>query len=844
MEPLTIEGVEVKFPFKPYKSQMQMMSLVIKGLKQKQNCLLESPTGSGKTLALLCAALAWQRKENINHSLNHNGSIFSARAPKIYFGSRTHKQLKQVVNELKETEYKNIKMTLLSSRNHSCVNKERLPPGCLKEGCKELGKRCKYKPKVEKFKDFKSLNTVGLPKVWDLEDLINLGKNVSCCPYYVSRELVEDADIVFCPYNYLIDPNIRQSMMLNLDNEVIILDEGHNIEDKCREAASYTLKNEDLLETINDLEKYTKYNIYRMQDILSLCNKIKSWIETEKNNHNENDDKTEIKSLSGKSFLPVLNDWGVNKEKICKLKHNLQDAIKKDKKEDHRQNTELDKNYDENSEEKENKDADENSEEKDKKICFLSTTSIALLEGIFYVIDILLSLKNRDLDDYKIVLLKTKEYVSPKPKKTKGSVLIHPKKEEKVLIKLHFWCLNAAVTFRNISNSHSVILTSGTLSPTKSFQSELGVPFPIKLEASHVISPSQVYVGCVGCGPTPVDLEAKYDNVCKKEFQNELGKVVRHVCAVAPRGVLCFFTSYSLMKKIVEQWKKTEVWERLSGKKQIFIETSANNKEDFEQLISDYYSAVKQSGALLLAVCRGKISEGIDFSDDNARAVITVGIPFPCQDRQVVFKRQYNDVNTGRGLLSGSEWYKIQAFRAINQALGRCIRHRNDWGALVMVDKRFINKPKQYCSGLSKWIRDKVKPYKDFDTAITSLEDFYNQMKSENSKKKKKIIKTYKVCCRELALEKCNLEFKLITEKFKEKSAKLKACSQIPFAKNTAPLSESNGNLKLDSVFCTEEKIVYQFHSCCDKVVGFQVLNVENFSPDKLIVFAEDLEVV
>ena len=30
------------------------------------------------------------------------------------------------------------------------------------------------------------------------------------------------------------------------------------------------------------------------------------------------------------------------------------------------------------------------------------------------------------------------------------------------------------------------------------------------------------------------------------------------------------------------------------------------------------------TGALFLAVCRGKVSEGLDFSDDNARAVVTV----------------------------------------------------------------------------------------------------------------------------------------------------------------------------------------------------------------------------
>ena len=30
------------------------------------------------------------------------------------------------------------------------------------------------------------------------------------------------------------------------------------------------------------------------------------------------------------------------------------------------------------------------------------------------------------------------------------------------------------------------------------------------------------------------------------------------------------------------------------------------------------------NGALFLAVCRGKVSEGLDFADNNARAVITV----------------------------------------------------------------------------------------------------------------------------------------------------------------------------------------------------------------------------
>lgn len=36
-------------------------------------------------------------------------------------------------------------------------------------------------------------------------------------------------------------------------------------------------------------------------------------------------------------------------------------------------------------------------------------------------------------------------------------------------------------------------------------------------------------------------------------------------------------------------------------------------------------------GAIFFAVCRGKVSEGLDFADNFARAVITVSLGFICE---------------------------------------------------------------------------------------------------------------------------------------------------------------------------------------------------------------------
>ena len=40
--------------------------------------------------------------------------------------------------------------------------------------------------------------------------------------------------------------------------------------------------------------------------------------------------------------------------------------------------------------------------------------------------------------------------------------------------------------------------------------------------------------------------------------------------------------------------------------------------------------------------------------------------------------------------MGGEEWYKQQASRAVNQAVGRVIRHRMDYGAIILCDERLV----------------------------------------------------------------------------------------------------------------------------------------------------------
>ena len=61
-----------------------------------------------------------------------------------------------------------------------------------------------------------------------------MGKKIKCCPYYAVRELRNSAQLIICPYNYLVDPKIRKSMEISLKKQIVVLDEAHNIEDSAR----------------------------------------------------------------------------------------------------------------------------------------------------------------------------------------------------------------------------------------------------------------------------------------------------------------------------------------------------------------------------------------------------------------------------------------------------------------------------------------------------------------------------------------------------------------------------------------------------------------------------------
>lgn len=79
----------------------------------------------------------------------------------------------------------------------------------------------------------------------------------------------------------------------------------------------------------------------------------------------------------------------------------------------------------------------------------------------------------------------------------------------------------------------------------------------------------------------------------------------------------------------------------------------------------------------------------------------SLGIPFPAyKDPKVQAKRNFLDTHRqyrgGPGGLSGNGWFNLQASRAVNQSLGRVIRHSKDFGVMILLDERYFLGRKYY----------------------------------------------------------------------------------------------------------------------------------------------------
>uniref|UniRef100_A0A9J7WYP8 Regulator of telomere elongation helicase 1 n=1 Tax=Cyprinus carpio carpio TaxID=630221 RepID=A0A9J7WYP8_CYPCA len=758
---IKLRGVSVDFPFTPYPCQEDYMNKVIECLQNKVNGVLESPTGTGKTLCLLCSALGW--REHFKDTISARkiaermggAELFPDRAmsswgtaatdgdtptyytdiPKIIYASRTHSQLTQVISELKNTSYRP-KICVLGSREQLCINQEvmRHESNHIKVHmcrAKVSSRSCVFYNNV----DEKSTDKEIMNSILDVEDLVKTGKKqsdvyqivCSCrvCPYYLSRTLKQHADVIFMPYNYLLDPKSRRAHNIELKGAVVIFDEAHNVEKMCEESTSFDLTPYDLISAIEAVDRLLR----EQASDISKADSAEDF-NVESLNSGLKLDITTIAKI--KQVLMDLEssingfEMPANNQGITKPGSFIYELFQT---------------------------AHVNSETKTAVVEAMEQIT-GYLAGSDWLFSVFLSYIYYVCFFILIQLV----FGAEPPEGSKKSQMENSMKEFKVHIHpdtsnfkkkqvtdvwassstkkqgnvLSYWCFSPGFSMQELLRQEvrSIILTSGTLSPLSSFTCEMQIPFPVSLENPHVIQRDQIFVSVIEKGPDGVQLSTAFNRRFVPENMSSMGNTLVNLARVVPHGLLVFFPSYPVMDKTLEFWRANGHADRIENVKPMFVET--RGKGTFTEVIDGYYDKVNDpnsNGGSFFAVCRGKASEGLDFADTYGRGVVITGLPFPPRmDPRVVLKMQYLDEMcknkiSGVKYLSGQEWYRQQASRAVNQAIGRVIRHREDYGAIFLCDHRF--KGTEARNQLPSWVRPYVKIYDGFGTMVRDAAQFF-----------------------------------------------------------------------------------------------------------------------
>lgn len=142
---------------------------------------------------------------------------------------------------------------VVASRDQLCVQESLISlsntektQACNALNKKEDSEKCCFRVNLE-------LKETPTDSILDIEDLDRIGRAEEMCPYYLSKYIRKNADIVFMPYNYILDPMVRGNMDIKLQNAIIILDEGHNVEKMCEDSACTKIDSSKISIAVRDL---------------------------------------------------------------------------------------------------------------------------------------------------------------------------------------------------------------------------------------------------------------------------------------------------------------------------------------------------------------------------------------------------------------------------------------------------------------------------------------------------------------------------------------------------------------------------------------------------------------
>ncbi|KAJ9077405.1 ATP-dependent DNA helicase chl1, variant 3 [Entomophthora muscae] len=651
----------------------------------------------GQVQKLLAQLAEMDKEDQLTASIKDSAFDEEPDLPKIYYVSRTHSQLAQLIQEFgRIPRDARVECITLGSRTNLCLNQS-LQRACkgdselLNERCSELqkqgikaDKRCRYylpseRPLQADFRD------QALAEAADIEDLVKLGHRLGTCAYYGARKSVRPSRIVAAPYNLLLHSSARAASGICLSNQVVIIDEAHNLIESLEASHSPRITLPQIQATNNQLNLYLSRYRSRLlgQNTVYLCQAI-SFL---KHLSCFLGSYTDNKPLQSSQLVHALGLDMLNLLRLAtylrdsRLAHKLHGFVQKEQNDEH------------------------------------SRVHIYSLEGF------LVALARPDSDGSFLV--------------EKGEVI-------------RYVLLNPANPFRTLlEEARAVILIGGTLSPLQDFVDRLCPGFDkrvVTFSCGHVVPPSSLRCFTLSHGLKDPKKELIFSFATRSDptLMDEVGSVIENLSFTIPDGLVCFFASHASLDAFYTRISLNGQLVSLESLKRVFREPQGAAATD--NVLQSYQAWIDRreelkgkpggKGAIILCVVGGRLSEGINFSDAYGRGVIVIGLPFPnLASPDLKLKMEHLDESMPSSTPPPSKmYYENLCMRAVNQSIGRAIRHAKDYAVMVLLDARYGQRQgkKTYADMLPDWIKPSIVHCDNFGQLASQVPKFFKAMREAN----------------------------------------------------------------------------------------------------------------
>ncbi|KAI2617378.1 hypothetical protein GGR54DRAFT_607486 [Hypoxylon sp. NC1633] len=717
-----IDDLPVLFPYpRIYPEQYAYMCDLKKTLDAGGHCVLEMPSGTGKTVSLLSLIVAYQQ-----HYPEHR---------KLIYCSRTMSEIEKALAELKALmqfradelghveEFRGLGLT--SRKNlclHPSVKREKsgaivdarcrsLTAGFVREK-KDKGESvdtCIYHDNL----DLLEPHNLVPNGVWTLDGLLRYGEQHKQCPYFTARRMMQYCNVIIYSYHYLLDPKIAERVSKDLSKDcIVVFDEAHNIDNVCIESLSTDITEDSLRKATKGAENLER-RITEMRDtdreqLESEYQKLIEGLRGADEARQEDafmanpvlpDDllkeavpgnirRAEHFTAFLKRFIEYLKTRMKVRQVISETPPSFLAHLK--------EHTFIEK--------------------KPLRFCAERLTSLVR------------TLELTNIEDFQ-PLQEVATFATLVATYEKGFLLIlEPFESDTAEVPnpvLHFTCLDAAIAIKPVFDRFSsVIITSGTISPLEMYPKMLGFSTVVQESYAMTLARRSFLPMIVTRGSDQAPISSSFMVRNEPSVVRNYGNLLTEFAKITPDGMVVFFPSYLYMESIISMWQGMGILDEVWKYKLILVETP--DAQETSLALETYRTGCCNGrGAVLLCVARGKVSEGIDFDHQYGRTVLCIGVPFQYTESRILKARLEFLRETYR--IRENDFLSFDAMRHAAQCLGRVLRGKDDYGIMVLADRRFQKKRVQ----LPKWINQAMQDVDgnlSTDMAVITAKRFLRDM--------------------------------------------------------------------------------------------------------------------